>query len=308
MNKIDNYNDDSIEILYQTEDVCLIYKDQDLVLVVDDKAYQLSSHPYEPCLYIKFDNKIITIIHNSFDVLEIIQLAKENGVMRAITGEEYDIKRICKLLVYAVNNNIFESDIGYLEKRLAKDGLIKCGANSKVEDSDLKELIDDPFYNEYEKYKDCVLDYCIIKIDAQYNYEKSHKEAVIFALEKWGKHLKSEYDMDIFYNPEKMKAIKIEAESFFELPSQEKSVLYNNKPYWYLFLKPPHGNDYNIDDFIKINNLLFPNGTSNLEIYEWSTNWSNYFDEGLEWWGARCISIYDKNLNRFVVIGASATD
>ena len=33
-----------------------------------------------------------------------------------------------------------------------------------------------------------------------------------------------------------------------------------------------------------------------------------YFDEGHEWWGALCLTVYDKTLDRFVVIMASATD
>ena len=33
-----------------------------------------------------------------------------------------------------------------------------------------------------------------------------------------------------------------------------------------------------------------------------------YFDDGNEWWGALCYTVYDKNLERFVVIMASATD
>ena len=80
------------------------------------------------------------------------------------------------------------------------------------------------------------------------------------------------------------------------------------RPYWFLFLDPPHKTNYKIDDFIKINNLLFPKGKDNLEIYDWNVEWSNYFDDGLEWWGAAAISIYDKLLDRYVIILASSTD
>jgi len=98
-----------------------------------------------------------------------------------------------------------------------------------------------------------------------------------------------------------MKATKIDSQSFFEASKKDNS-------YYYLFSQPPHENNYGVNDFNKINSILFPNGFDNLEIYEWSTDWSNYFDEGLEWWGARCVSIYDIKLNRFIVIGASSTD
>ena len=74
------------------------------------------------------------------------------------------------------------------------------------------------------------------------------------------------------------------------------------------FLKPPHTNSYSDADFYKINAALFPNGTGGLEVYEWTTDWSEYFDEGHEWWGTLCLTVYDKALNRFAVIMSSATD
>ena len=74
------------------------------------------------------------------------------------------------------------------------------------------------------------------------------------------------------------------------------------------FLSPPYGKVYSDKDFDKINAALFPRGTDGLEIYEWTTDWSDYFDEGHEWWGALCLTVYDKNLDRFAVILASATD
>ena len=43
-------------------------------------------------------------------------------------------------------------------------------------------------------------------------------------------------------------------------------------------------------------------------MYEWTTDWSDYFDEGREWWGTLCLTVYDKTLGRFAVILASATD
>ena len=45
-----------------------------------------------------------------------------------------------------------------------------------------------------------------------------------------------------------------------------------------------------------------------LEIYEWTTDWSDYFDAGYEWYGACCWSVYDRSMNRYVVMLVSATD
>lgn len=44
-----------------------------------------------------------------------------------------------------------------------------------------------------------------------------------------------------------------------------------------------------------------------LGVYEWSTDWSDYFDAGHEWRETSCWSIYDTHLKRYVVIMASAT-
>ena len=153
----------------------------------------------------------------------------------------------------------------------------------------LQELIDDPFYVEYAMYNECVLDYCIVKSDSE---TVNHKDVVIFAMNCWNK----KYDLDFSVDENKMESKKIDVKDFF------------NEEYERLFLKPPYMTMYSKKDFNHINELLFPNGTNDLEIYDWNTDWSDYFEEGLEWWGIRLVSILDKSLNRFIVIGASATD
>ena len=79
-------------------------------------------------------------------------------------------------------------------------------------------------------------------------------------------------------------------------------------PYWYAFWETPHTSGYGPEDFNRINSVLFPMGTDDLEVYEWSDDWSNYFDDGHEWWGTACWSVYDRRMNRYAVIMASATD
>lgn len=86
------------------------------------------------------------------------------------------------------------------------------------------------------------------------------------------------------------------------------------------FWKSPHGTGpvledgklvrkaYGPEDFELVNRTLFPEGTDMLEVYDWTTDWSNYFDAGREWWGTMCYSIYDQKTNRYAVIMASSTD
>jgi hypothetical protein len=61
-------------------------------------------------------------------------------------------------------------------------------------------------------------------------------------------------------------------------------------------------------DFLK--NVLHINDLNNntFEIYEWSNDWSNYFDAGKEWWGTFYWSILNKTKNKITIIAASTTD
>ncbi len=79
-------------------------------------------------------------------------------------------------------------------------------------------------------------------------------------------------------------------------------------PFWYALMEPVHGRGNKPEDFNKVNEALFPKGTDMLDIYEWTTDWSNLFDDGHEWYGACCWSIFDKSMNRYVVMLVSATD
>lgn len=133
---------------------------------------------------------------------------------------------------------------------------------------------------------------------------------------------------------EKAKSHPINAASLFFVPKITHVDYYGNRfyeggqpeadggqiPYWYAFLEPPHGTawvirngkkirkQYGPEDFETVNHALFPQGTDELEVYEWTTDWSNHFDAGHEWWGAACWTVYDKKMNRYTVIMASYTD
>lgn len=60
--------------------------------------------------------------------------------------------------------------------------------------------------------------------------------------------------------------------------------------------------------FLALNSYLFDNFQHEHEIYAWSTDWSNYFDAGKEWWGAFLWTFYNKAKGFIVAVGASTTD
>jgi hypothetical protein len=181
------------------------------------------------------------------------------------------------------------------------------------------ELKNDRFYAISEEYSDCCIDYCLLADDKEYEGEKSHRKAIEFALKIFDSD-----EPEWHYDIQKAAAREITADELLKTPSKpwkysekqtdgsivtafDDTVKGEGLPYWYAFLEPPCQNGYTAEDFKRINSVLFPDKKS-LTVFEWSTDWSDYFDEGHEWWGAACWSVYDKNLNRYVVIMASATD
>lgn len=153
---------------------------------------------------------------------------------------------------------------------------------------------DDPFYAVLAEYPDCVVDYCIVKATAPYAGYESHCRALQAAWQMIG-------NADWQGDPSRASGAPMPSDELFS--SDDRTLNYRKA-----FLYPPHENGYTGKDFVRVNASLFPNGTDALEVYRWTTDWSDYFDEGHEWWGTLCLTVYDQTLGRFAVITASATD
>lgn len=186
----------------------------------------------------------------------------------------------------------------------------------------MRELVDDNFYKLLNtKYDELLLDYVLLSFDENYQGEQSHKEAVKAAIAVFNSRVRvgNSLKHPLFYvDEEKMSCIECMAEDFFcednngWLKIEEDfnfRVTSFQMNYWLAFSKPPYDVPYTKEDFRKLNHALFPIAfRKDLEIYSWNNEFSNYFDDGKEWWGTGFWSIYDKWMNRFVIIGASLTD
>ena len=60
--------------------------------------------------------------------------------------------------------------------------------------------------------------------------------------------------------------------------------------------------------FAGINRYVLGSNPERAEIFSWSTEWSNYFDAGHEWWGAFYWTIRPARSQQIVVVAASSTD
>ena len=126
-----------MKVLYREGDLLLWQSDDDCFLSVGEKTYQLSDHPYEPCLYIKTADGTVIAIHNAFTVDELCSAAQTEGAIRMITGNEYDLQGISRLLRKALALLISSADIGYLEGCCFMDVLKEYGAVSRETAMDL---------------------------------------------------------------------------------------------------------------------------------------------------------------------------
>jgi hypothetical protein len=78
------------------------------------------------------------------------------------------------------------------------------------------------------------------------------------------------------------------------------------------FFHPPYGLGAEANEraelYTGINGYVLGDDPDRAEIFSWSTDWSNYFDAGHEWWGAFYWTIRPADKSYVVVIGASSTD
>jgi hypothetical protein len=166
---------------------------------------------------------------------------------------------------------------------------------------------DDGFSRLMEAYPDVVCDYCLLNAanpSAEacgvfpYRGVDSHRLALdCAARELLARGGEWTYDL------RRARSRKLSSKALFAPANADQWLNYRKA-----FLCPPQGSAYTDGDFERFNSVLFPGGADGLEVYRWTTDWSDYFDDGHEWWGALCLTVYDQTLDRFVVILASATD
>jgi hypothetical protein len=210
-------------------------------------------------------------------------------------------------------------------------------ANHLWQENIMIELTENSVYKLIKKLRDngVVLDYVILQNEADNHSINTHKLAAVesmsiiakrcddyalhaIAVNPLCKKMKRKDFPVICWNDKKLTPTHYSVEQFFARPADS---YYLSKPivksrawelkqyaeYALAFLEPPYGNKYVVSDWEMLNRVLF-SSPSNLDIYKWSSDWSNYFDDGLEWWGAFYWTVYDLLTDCFVVIGGSATD
>lgn len=301
------YNHKNLAI-YSDDHYTLGKEDGIPYIIIDGRRFKLTCHPYEPCLYITDENGLLTAVHNSFDPSSVLAAFASGKIVTSITGREYDAPDFCRMVEYAAG--MVDIQIDYAEKVFGarpkkkkplpeKKG--KQSYDTKADRPGTDNIIEkDPAYDVIAEYPDSVVDYCLVNAAPGCRSRNEHWMALVWASVKL--FLEDDGEVIWHYDAAKAEARRISPEELFA-PVTEDKMNYRKA-----FLRPPFPNGYTDADFDRVNAALFPNGTDSLEIFEWTTGWSEYFDEGHEWWGTLCLTVLDRTLDRIVVILASATD
>jgi hypothetical protein len=293
-------------IVFRDERYVLGQKNGLPFIIANGEEYTLTCHPYEPCLYITSADGKLTAVHNAFDPSSVLQTFSEGARITSVTGTDYNALDFCRMVEYAAGRYDVQIDEAEKvfgtraekkdrepEKPQAIDASIPPGPESG------RIIEDDAFSDVIDQYPDSVIDICLVKNDQTDPGYNAHRHALLCASRKLFVGEDDAWHFDVG----KAKAKQISTRELFASGGKNGEMDYRKA-----FLEPPFPNGYTDADFDRINAALFPNGIEGLEAYEWTTDWSEYFDEGREWWGTLCLTVYDRSLDRFVVIMASATD
>ncbi|MCR4615372.1 MAG: hypothetical protein K5756_04410 [Clostridiales bacterium] len=296
--------------VYRDDRYVLGCEDEIPYLKINGEKYRLTCHPYEPCLYITDRNGRLTVVHNAFDPSDVLRSFSKGLPITSVTGAEYNAPDFCKMVEYSAGMGsitISDAEKVFGERAKANDQNKRDDGDKKPSASagrffapDSVSIIEnDPFYAVSANYPDNVIDCCLVKNEAPYRGVDSHWAALM----KAALRIIAD-DWELRLDAGKITASRITPAELFA-PIDESS---NELNYRKAFMFPPCPHGYTGADFKRLNDVLFPNGKDFLEIFKWSTDWSEYFDDGSEWWGTLCLTVYDKSLDRFAVIMASATD
>lgn len=88
---------------------------------LDGTDYQLTDHPYEPCLYIRKDENIICVLHNAFTADGLPDLLANGKSLLGIDGKLYDGYGIVRVLAAALKSGRGEMDFTFAARLIEND-------------------------------------------------------------------------------------------------------------------------------------------------------------------------------------------
>ena len=176
-----------------------------------------------------------------------------------------------------------------------------------------------------------VIDYVFLDVPEGLSSSGLHRAAALAGiavidkrLEQWAiQNASKKYPIGSFYRlrweANKLTGERVDFTTFWGSDDVESKKLGKNAwsipnidGYKTAFFHPPYplrGTDgEKLKLFEGINKHLLGDEPGQAEIFSWSTDWSNYFKAGHEWWGAFYWTIRSIGSPYFAVVGVSSTD
>ena len=99
---------------YSTEDKGVMY------YKYKECTFELTSQPYEPCLYISIGEKIICTLHTAFTTQELTEAFSQGKSVKAIDWKDYDERLFCRVLAAVLDSGREQLDYTYAAKLAEK--------------------------------------------------------------------------------------------------------------------------------------------------------------------------------------------
>ena len=130
-------NKNDIRILFEKDGIVLKCSGSDMFISDGKQTFRLYDQPYEPCLYIEAKGSPAVTVHGAFLTAELASAAKTGKMIQMITGNEYGIQDVCRLILKAAGLGRDLLDLSYAECCLFADYLEGCDAFSEQTAADL---------------------------------------------------------------------------------------------------------------------------------------------------------------------------
>ena len=95
----------------------------EVTYVYKGNTYRLSSHPYEPCLYVWKSDAMVCALHNAYNPDQLVKAFAAGKTVRTMFGKDYDQEidetGFCRILAAALESGRDDMDLFYAAK-LAK--------------------------------------------------------------------------------------------------------------------------------------------------------------------------------------------
>lgn len=120
----------TMKTIYRENGILLGETDGKYYLIIGENTYRLDDLRYEPCLYIKGSDRMMLTIHHAFTVEELCRAAQTDSSIKMVTGNDYNISGVLKLIRKAIELSMESVDLSYVEGHCFMDYMREHGALS----------------------------------------------------------------------------------------------------------------------------------------------------------------------------------